>query len=97
MASIRQLKKDIDYLLSLVLEECMYVAHAYPEADKEKIFEIAGKVISSHRELRLRINHLNGKDNPALVREYLRKIVDDLYLAADGALENLAATINPLQ
>jgi len=74
----------------------MYVAHAYPEADKEKIFEIAGKVIASHRELRLKVNHLNGKDNPKLVREYLRKVVDDLYKSADTALEDLAATIKPV-
>ena len=37
MASIRSLKKDIDLLLSLVLEDCMYVMEHYPEADKEKV------------------------------------------------------------
>lgn len=94
MASIRSLKKDIDFLLSLVLEECMYVVHAYPESDQEKVLEIAGNVITSHRELRLRVNHLNGKDNPRLVKEYLKSIVDDLYETADKALEELSGQIS---
>ena len=94
MASLRTLKKDIDYLLTLVLEECMYVLHAYPDADRAKINEIAGTVIAAHRKLRLRVNHLNGKDNPGLVKEYLQQVVNDLYNTADQALEELANLIS---
>jgi hypothetical protein len=90
MASLRSLKKDIDYLLSLVLEECMYVIEAYPDAEKEKVWETMRKVIAGHRELRLRVNHLNGKDNPKVVKEYLRQVVQDLYKTANSALEELS-------
>jgi hypothetical protein len=93
MASIRSLKKDIDYLLSLVLEECMYVLHTYSDVDRDKLTEIAGKVISTHRKLRVRVNHLNGKDNPKLVKESIQQIVDDLYNTSDSALEELAGLI----
>ena len=93
MASLRSLKKDIDYLLSLVLEECLYAIDEYPDSDKEKIMETARKVIAVHRELRLRVNHLNGKDDPRLVKEYLRKIVSDLYGSANSALEDLSGLI----
>jgi len=89
MASLRSLKKDIDYLLSLVLEECMYVIEANPDAEKEKVLETMRKVIADHRELRLRVNHLNGKDNPKMVKEYLRQVVQDLYKTANSALEEL--------
>ena len=90
MASLRSLKKDIDYLLSLVLEECMYVIEAYPDAEKEKVMETMRKVISGHHELRIRVNHLNGKDNPKMVKEYLRQVVQDLYKTANSALEELS-------
>ena len=93
MANLRSLKKDIDYLLSLVLEECMYVIDAYPDADKEKVLELARKVITSHRNLRVRVNHLDGKANPKIVKEYLKKVVDDLYSEANTALEELAEII----
>lgn len=93
MANLRSLKKDIDYLLSLVLEECLYVIDAYPDADKEKVLELARKVIASHRKLRLRVNHLDGKANPKIVKEYLKKVVDDLYGEANTALEELAGLI----
>ncbi len=93
MASLRSLKKDVDYLLSVVLGECMYVINTHPEADKEKVLEIARKIIAGHRELRLRINHIDGKDNPAMVKAHLRKVVDDLYSLADTSLEELAKLI----
>lgn len=93
MASLRSLKKDVDYLLSVVLGECMYVINTHPEADREKALEIAQRVIKSHRELRKRINHLDGKENPVLLKSYLRKVVDDLYKIADTALEELAGLI----
>lgn len=93
MANLRSLKKDIDYLLSLVLEECMYVIDAYPNADKEKVLKLARKVITSHRNLRIRVNHLDGKANPKIVKEYLKKVVDDLYSEANSALEELAEII----
>ena len=93
MASIRSLKKDIDYLMSLVLEECMYVISTYPDTDKEKVLEIARKIIATHRELRIRINHPDGTENPKVMKSYLRKIVDDLYASADSALNDLSKLI----
>lgn len=93
MASLRSLKKDVDYLLSLVLGECFYVIDSHPEVDKKKVMEIAWKVISGHRELRLRINHIDGKDNPDVMKAYLRKVVDDLYSLANTPLEELSKLI----
>ena len=93
MASLRLLKKDIDYLMSLVLEECMVVIENYPEADKEQVLDIARRVIARHRELRLRVNHPDGKDNPKIMKAYLRQVVDDLYRSADTSLSELALLI----
>jgi hypothetical protein len=96
MANLRSLKKDIDYLLSMVLEECMYVIEAYPDADKEKVLDLARKIIVSHRNLRLRVNHIDGKADPKKVKEYLKKIVDDLYGEANSSLEELSVLIKQL-
>ena len=93
MTSIRSLKKDIDLLLSLVLEDCMYVMEHYPEADKEKINAIARKVMVHHRELRTMVNHPDGKDNPAVVKKYMQSVVTKLYEVADQALDQLSSEV----
>lgn len=89
MASKKDLKKDIDYLMSLVLEECMLTMELLPAGKKEEAMAIGREIILRHRELRIRVNHIDGKDNPALVKMHFRKIAEDLYLGADKLLGEL--------
>lgn len=93
MASVKDLKKDIDVLMSLVLNDCFSVLEHNEKVDNEAILKIAGDVIQKHRELRLRINHPDGKDNPKLVRNYYNKLVQDTLKEADAAFERLSAEV----
>ncbi len=93
MASVKDLKKDIDILMSLVLNDCFSVLEYNEKVDNEAILKIAGDVIQKHRELRLRVNHPDGKDNPKLVRKYYNKLVQDTLKEADAAFERLSAEI----
>ncbi|MBT3385011.1 MAG: hypothetical protein HN778_01395 [Prolixibacteraceae bacterium] len=93
MASIRDLKKDIDLLMSLVLSDCFYVMEYNSKVNNEEIMKIAGEVIQNHRELRLRVNHPDGKDNSKLVKKYYNSLVADMLSAADSSLEKLSAEV----
>ena len=93
MASVKDLKKDIDVLMSLVLNDCFSVLEHNEKVDNEAILKIAGDVIQKHRELRLRINHPDGKNNPKLVRNYYNKLVQDTLKEADAAFERLSAEV----
>lgn len=93
MASVKNLKKDIDLIMSLALSDCFYVVEYNSKVDEKAVMEIAGDIIKMHRELRLRANHPDGKDNPKLVKKYYQKIVADLLSAADKALEKLSAEV----
>ncbi|NCB07703.1 MAG: hypothetical protein EOM73_06035 [Bacteroidia bacterium] len=93
MASIRNLKKDIDMLMSMVLNDCFYVLEYNSKVDQEAIMKIAGEVIQKHRELRIRANHPDGKENPKLVQKFYNRLGSDLFKAADNALENLSAEV----
>lgn len=93
MASVKDLKKDIDLLMSLVLNDCFYVLEYNSKVDNEAILKIAGDVVQKHRELRLRANHPDGKDNPKLVRKYYNSLVSDALKDADAALERLSAEV----
>jgi hypothetical protein len=93
MASIRDLKKDIDVLMSMVLNDCFYVLEYNSKVDQEAIMKIAADVIGKHRELRVRASHPDGKDNPKMVRKFYNALVSDLFKAADNALEKLSAEV----
>ncbi len=93
MASVKDLKKDIDVLMSLVLNDCFSILEHNEKVDNEAILKIAGDVIQKHRELRLRVNHPDGKDNPKLVRNYYNKLIQDTLKEADAAFERLSAEV----
>ena len=93
MASIKNLKKDIDLVMSLALSDCFYVMEYNSKVDNEAVMKIAGEIVQTHRELRTRANHVDGKDNPKLVKEYFRKLISDLLEAADKSLEKLSAEV----
>jgi hypothetical protein len=91
MANIRSLKKDIDYMMSLVLEDCMIVLENYSDTDKEKVMNIAQQVIFDHHALRLKISHRLIKNNPEGAKKYLSSIVEEMYAKADNSLDQLTA------
>ena len=93
MASKRNIKKDIDVVMSLALSDCFYVLEYNDKVDEKAIMEIAGDIIKMHRELRIRANHPDGKDNPTLVKKYYQKIIADLLSTANGALERLSSEV----
>ena len=93
MASVKDLKKDIDLLMSLVLNDCFSVLEYNEKVDNDAILKIAVDVIQKHRELRLRANHPDGKDNPKLVRKYFSSLISDALKEADSALERLSAEV----
>jgi len=93
MASVRNLKKDIDLIMSLALSDCFYVLEYNPKVDEAEVYKIAGEIVQKHRELRLRAIHPDGKDNPKLVKTYYKKLVQDMLVAADASLEKLSAEV----
>ena len=93
MASIRYLKKDIDYLMSLVLEDCIFIMQNHTAADKEKVFEIAQQIILDHRSLREKVSRGMIKNNRDKVKGYLSSVVDEMHEIADKSLDQLSALI----
>lgn len=93
MASVRNLKKDIDLVMSLALSDCFYVLGYNEGVSEEVVTQIAGEIITAHRELRQRAAHPDGKDNPKLVKAYYKKLIQDTLAKANEALEKLSAEV----
>lgn len=93
MASVKELKKDIDVLMSLVLNDCFSVLEYNEKANEEAILKIAADVIRKHRELRIRAKHPDGKKNAALVRKYYNELISEALKEADAALQKLSEEV----
>ena len=93
MASIRDLKKDIDMLMSMVLNDCFYVLEYNSKVDAQAVMKIAGGIIEKHREFRIRANHPDGKDDPKMVKKYYDELAADALTVADEAFESLSAEV----
>lgn len=93
MASIKNLKKDIDLIMSLALSDCFYVLEYNNKVNSEAVMKIAGEIIENHRDLRVRANHPDAKDNPKMIKKYYDKLVADMLIAADQSLEKLSEEV----
>ena len=88
MASRKGLKKDINYLTFELLAECFTYQYFHEKADKEAIDKVAATILDNRNDLVSRINHIDGKENPKLVKAHFSKIKKDFSLSVD-ALDNI--------
>lgn len=93
MASVRNLKKDIDMLMSLVLNDCFYVLEYNTKVDSEAVMDIAGEIIRKHRELRKAVNHPGEKGNPKQVKSYYKQLSTRMLAFVDESFEKLSAEV----
>jgi len=93
MASVKDLKKDIDLVMSLALSDCFYVLEYNSKVDDKAVMDIASEIIRKHREFRIRTNHADGKDNPKLVKQYYKNLIAEVLGTTDSALEKLSSEV----
>ncbi len=90
MTSRRDLKKDIHCLTFELISECLVYQHLHPEVKEEKINAIIEEIITHRNEYIARVNHPDGKDNPALVKKHYRAIIDDIKNKTVSLLDQLS-------
>ena len=90
MASIRNLKKDIDYLVYEVISDCFTVMAVQPLDKSDDLAELVGDAVKLRNELFSRIKHPSGKDNKAINRDYYNKIKVDLLEGVDNLFDRLS-------
>lgn len=93
MASIKNLKKDIDSVMSLVISDCFMVIEQNSKVNREAVLDIISETLVEHRKLRIRAGYPDGKDNPALVKQHYKKLAADLLSTADESFKKLSAEV----
>ena len=87
--NLRDIKKDIDYVLSAFIEDCSLVAAVNSKVSEEKASELLDKAIDLYNELRDKVNKPEGAVKSyfnALRKEVLER-TDALYTELSEAVQ----------
>ncbi|HLP72070.1 MAG TPA: hypothetical protein VK155_04145 [Bacteroidales bacterium] len=91
MSSIKNLKKDIDYLVFEVISDCFAFAAVHPDSKDDEVKAILNDAVNLRNDLVARVNNPDGKDNPKIVRSFYRNVNKDLLSGVDNLFERLSA------
>ncbi len=92
MASLRMLKKDIDYLVGQVLDDSYFTAYFHPEKKAEAI-QIIEEAVEFRNSLFDRVNSPAEKNNKSLVKKHYAQIRRDMFSGVDKLFEKLSGIV----
>lgn len=90
MASIRNVKKDIDYLVSEVVSDCYTFLYLHGDKNKEKVIGIIEDVVNKRNEFIQRVNNPDKGMDKKQVRKHYKEIYSDLLKNVDESFTKLS-------
>ncbi len=89
MASLRKLKKDIDYLMDEVVTDAYLSLYFHPER-KDGIVNVIREAVDLRNSLYDRANAPAEKNNRSLVRKHYAAVRRDMFQGIDGLFVRLS-------
>lgn len=89
MASVRNIKKNIDCLIMKVIADCFSFGSDYPDKNPEKVTEIISEAVALRNDLIRRVNNPEKSDNPRDVKNHFNLLKKDLCLKIEQLLGQL--------
>ena len=90
MAKVRDLKKDVDYLVSAVVSDCYAYMYINGEKNKDKVLDIINSLVEKRNELYDRINTPTKKLDSKQVKAHYKSIQADLLTVVDNSFTKLS-------
>jgi hypothetical protein len=90
MASVRELKKDIDFLIYEVISDCFVFSGLHPDTKADELSAIISDAIDFRNDLIARVNNPDGKDNPKIIKAYYKLLEKDLLTGVDKLFNRLS-------
>lgn len=90
MANVRNLKKDIDYLLFEVISDCFVFSSLHPDNNSEKLAVIINDAVELRNDLIARVNNPDGKHNPKIIKAFYKSLEKDLMTGVDKLFTRLS-------
>jgi hypothetical protein len=91
MASIRELKKDIDYLVFEVISDCFVYSNVHPDNKTDELTALISDAVEFRNDLIARVNNPDDKDNPKIVKAYYKAVQKDLLSGVNKLFERLSS------
>lgn len=90
MASIKNLKKDVDFIIDEVIGDCMLYLHFNQGKNIDEIESVLKQTVDLRNGLYSRINHPQGKNDVKQTKAHFKAIVNDLLTNANGLFEQIS-------
>jgi hypothetical protein len=90
MASVRNLKKDIAFLVSEVISDTQLFILLNPKHNTDAAYSIIEDAVEMFNIMYKRANHPDGKDNPKLVKRHYKALNEDLMKHANSLFERIS-------
>ena len=90
MASVRNLKKDIEYLVFEVVSDCFTFAGLYPGKHTDELSDIVEEAIQLRNELYNRVNNTPAEATDASMKGYYKGVRKDLFKGVDNLFDRLS-------
>jgi hypothetical protein len=88
MASIKQLKKEVAFLSSQMIGDCIDFVQTFNGKELEAM-AVIDEVVLLHNDTIEKINNPDGKDNPKLVKGYYQLLKKDYVAGINEAYQKL--------
>ena len=88
MASIRQLKKEIEFLSSQLIGDCIDFIQTFNGKEVEAM-AVIDEIVNLHNTTVDKINNPDGKDNPKLVKGFYQKLKTEYVKGINDAYKSL--------
>ena len=86
--NLRDIKKDIDYILSAFIEDCSLVAAVNAKVSDAKASELMEEAIALYNELRDKVGAVEGSP-----RQYYTELRKELLVKTDALYEKLSEAV----
>jgi len=93
MASVKNIKKDIDYLVDEVISDSLLCISMQPVKNKENFVEIINQTVEMRNNLISRVNSAPRTAKRAETKAYYKAIYDELISNADTSFDKLSKLI----
>jgi len=90
MANKKNLKKDVDFLVSEVVSDCYTFMLIHGDKNQDKAFAIIETILEKRNELITRINNPENKHDAKAVKAHYKAIQEDLMVAVDDCFTKLS-------
>ncbi|MGB4293888.1 MAG: hypothetical protein WBJ37_13530 [Bacteroidales bacterium] len=91
MASIRELKKEIDNQIFGIISDCMLFMSRHPDHDENEVNAIVQEAYQLRNNLIYRIYHFDNKEDIRAVKNHFKEIKSDLSNGIDQLCMKLSS------